>query len=200
MCLADVGMQPSQPRQSFSLAAALTGTAVGTITLLGWIFGNDALKGLGGTITMKANTAIGLIACGLSLASIVRRPRYWSIVAGVLAGAAGAIGTLTLLEHLSGWNLGIDQILFTERLGAAATASPGRMGPNGATSLLLMSIALLALRRDTRDSITRAQVCAAGVALLAMLALTGYRYGARELYDIARVTGIAFPTAVAFFL
>jgi uncharacterized protein (DUF697 family) len=90
MCLADVGMQPSQPRQSFSLAAALTGTAVGTITLLGWIFGNDALKGLGGTITMKANTAIGLIACGLSLASIVRRPRYWSIVAGVLAGAAGA--------------------------------------------------------------------------------------------------------------
>ncbi len=116
-----------------------------------------------------------------------------------LASLAGAIGALTLLEHLSGWTLGIDQLLFTERLGAAATASPGRMGPNGATSLLLMSIALLSLRRGTRGSITRAQVCAAGVALLAMLALTGYWYGARELYDIAHLTGIAFPTAFAFF-
>jgi hypothetical protein len=64
---------------------------------------------------------------------------------------------------------------------------------SAAPFLVLMSIARLALRRDTRESITRAQVCAVGV-LLAMLALTGYWYGARELYDIARVTGIAFPT------
>src|SRR5205085_8319500 len=150
-------------------------------------------------ITMKANTALGLIACGASLTLLIRRPGRRSWVAFVLAAAAGAIGALTLSEHLFGWNLGIDQLLFREPAGAAATASPGRMGPNGAISLVLTSLALLALRRDTEKSIARAQVLACGALMLAVVALTGYLYGARELYDVARVTGIALPTPFAFF-
>jgi PAS domain S-box-containing protein len=182
-----------------ALPAALVPIGVGAVTLLGWLSGIESLKGLGGSIHMKANTAIGLVACGLSLLLILRRPRHWSAVAAALAALAGAIGALTLLEHLSGWNLHIDELLFKEPVGAAATASPGRMGPNGALSLVLISIALLSLRQDTPRSVARAQVWAFGAAVLALLALTGYWYGARQLYDIARVTGIAYPTALAFF-
>jgi PAS domain-containing protein len=73
------------------------------------------------------------------------------------------------------------------------------MGPNGAISLVLTSLALLALGRDTEKSIARAQLLACGALMLAVVALTGYLYGARELYEVARVTGIALPTPFAFF-
>jgi hypothetical protein len=115
---------------------------------------------------MKANAAAGLIACGVALILLIRRPVGWSWLAFVLATTAGGIGALTLSEHLFGWNLGIDQLLFNEAVGAAATASPGRMGPNAATSLVLTCLALLALRRDTDKSIAKAQLFACGTAIL----------------------------------
>ena len=68
--------------------------------------------GAGGAITMKANAAMGLLACGLSLRLIVGsgRVRLWLALA--CAVVAGAIGILTLSEHFVGWNLGIDELLF----------------------------------------------------------------------------------------
>jgi PAS domain S-box-containing protein len=102
---------------------------------------------------------------------------------------------LTLSQHIVGWNLGIDELLFTEAPGAEATASPGRIGPNGSMSLVLACVAILLLRLDTPRRTAWAQWLAAAMATLAITALTGYWYGAEQLYDIARYTGIAFPTA-----
>jgi signal transduction histidine kinase/CheY-like chemotaxis protein len=177
------------------LAAGRFTTAVGATALAGWIFGLDSLKSIAGTITMKANMAVALVAFGVSLVLLVRAEARLKPAAALLAALGGMIGALTLSEHLFGWNLGIDQLLFIEAAGADATMSPGRMGPNGATNLVLASLALLSLRHDTPAAVRRAQALAGVMVMLATIPLAGYAYGARQLYDVARYTGIAFSTA-----
>ena len=177
-------------------SAATFGIIVGTLVLIGWTFDVELLKGMGHRITMKPNAAIGLMACGVSLLGHTIGGPLWRRVA--LGGAllSGTLGTLTLSEHLIGWDLGIDELLFKEPAGAVATTSPARMGPNASTSLLLASIALVALHRPTTRAATVAQVAASGMAILAMIALVGYLYGTQQLYSVARYTAIAWPTAL----
>ena len=61
------------------------------------------------------------------------------------------MGVLTLVEHLSGWDFGIDQLLAVETPGAMAVVSPNRMGIPASLSFTLTGLALLILsRRDHR--------------------------------------------------
>ena len=165
---------------------------VPALALTGWIFDVQWLKSAGGAITMKANTSVGLLCCSVSLWLFISRWKWSTPVAIGLAVLAGTIGILTFSENLFGWDLGIDQLLFVEEPGALATASPGRMGPNGALSLTFASIALLSLRRHPFAS----QLLAFWIAIFATVPIVGYWYGAEQLYSVARFTGIAWPTAL----
>lgn len=179
-----------------SVLANTVAIVVPALALAGWIFEVQSLTSAGGSITMKANTSIGLLACGLSLWLISSRAK-WSVRLAIgLAVLAGTIGVLTLTEHLAGWNLGIDELLFVEGPGALATASPGRMGPNGSVSLTFASLALLSLRRHP----FAAQLLAFWIAIFATVPIVGYWYGAEQLYSVARYTGIAWPTALTLLL
>jgi signal transduction histidine kinase len=187
-------------RQRMDLWARAAGAvvaAIGASVLCGWAFDIDALKGPYGPITMKTNAAVALLLCGIAVWATSRGVRGLA-VAG--AAAATAIGAATLSQHLFGWNLGIDQFLFTEPPGAAATTSPNRMGPHGATSFILAGSALLLLRRQTPRSIRAAEAMAFTGFAFSLVAITGYTYGATELFGIAPYTGIALHTAVALLL
>ena len=179
-----------------SVGASLGVAAVGAFVLCGWAWNVETFKTIYGPITMKTNTAIGLLLCGVSLAVIRRAPRLSTFC----AVAAGLIGGLTLSEHLAGWNLGIDELLFTEAPGAAATASPNRMGLTASTCLVLAGVSLCHLVRGDARGATVAQVLAAVALSLASIPIAGYLYGAEELYGIARYTGIALHTALALIL
>ena len=171
---------------------------ISAIVLTGWATGSPALTSLGGAISMKPNAAIGLLACALSLRGLGSRRRGAATAGRMLAFLAGALGILTLSQHIIGWNLDIDELLFSEAPGAVATASPARMGPNSSTSLTLAALALLCLYRASRRSIVTAQLLAACMAVIALVPVVGYMYGATELYAIARYTGIALHTGLSF--
>ncbi len=162
------------------------------MVLAGWFIGNDILKGAGGPIMMKANTAVALLASGLSLRLFVRPGRIAAILSTLFALFVGVLAATTLSQHIIGWHLGIDELLFIEGPGSPATASPGRMGINASLSLTLVAVALLTLRQRPAVS----QILAFATTIVATVAIVGYWYGAQELYGIARVTGIAWPTAV----
>ena len=176
------------------MAAASVAITVGVLVLVGWAADVDVLKSVNGPITMKPNAAVALVLSGAALIALVRR---WRVAGVLLASIAGAIGAATLSEHLIGWNLRIDQLLFSELPGAAATTSPNRMGPNACISFVLASAAILLLFRNTSRSIAIAQRIALLGGILAVIALSGYVYGAVELYALARYTGIALHTAGA---
>jgi signal transduction histidine kinase len=184
----------------FTSAVALFLMTVGITVLTGWAFDLTLLKGLGGAITMKANAAVALLASGIALYSLGSVSRSQGTVVRIGAIVAGLLGLLSLSEHLFGWNLGIDELLVREAPGAAATTSPGRMGPNASLSLTLAGIALWSLYRGGARAIARAQVLGACIATLALVPLIGYLYGATQLYAIARYTGIAIHTGIALLM
>jgi len=115
--------------QNFSRISAIFVMVVGVIALAGWTFDIPILKGLYRGITMKSNAALCLLLSGFSLwvlhwhtpGNLARRAAQWSAV------IVSVLGALTLSQHVFGWNLGIDQFLFTVPPGQPSTSSPRRM-------------------------------------------------------------------------
>jgi PAS domain S-box-containing protein len=184
----------------FSRAAGIVVMLMGATVLAGWLFDISILKSGYSNIAMKANTAVALMLAGISLSLLnVNTESNLRRLSGEFSAIAiMLIGVLTLSQHIVGWNLGIDQLLFTEPTGAGATTSPGRMGPPASTCFTLSGIAMLLLH--LRRTIRFAQFAAIIVALWALLAIIGYAYQVEQLYGIAHYTGIALHTAVTLFL
>src|SRR5829696_726987 len=100
-----------------SIAGALLAMAIGSAALLGWILDVDFLKRIHpNLVAMKANTAVCLILISSSCLLLRDRnaPIWQRRVAQVFAAVVATVGIVTLSEHLIGWNLGIDQLLFYE--------------------------------------------------------------------------------------
>ena len=176
------------------LSAALV-TLAGLMVLIGWIADIGDFKSVYGPITMKANTAIALILGGISLFGLTINHKQLKLLSQICAVFIVLIGLATLSEHLIGWNLGIDELLFRESPGAVATTSPGRMGITASTCLVFFGVSLLILYRGRRVSLAQGLTLIGG--LWAMLAVVGYAYQAEQLYAIAQYTGIALHTAVS---
>jgi PAS domain S-box-containing protein len=185
--------------KAFSRAAAVFVMLVGAVAMVGWLSDVDWLKSIYGDITMKANTALSLMLMGASLWTLrVANHKSSRRIGEICAATAGLIGLLTLSEHVIGWNLHIDQLLFTEPPGALATTSPGRMGITASSCFILFGIAMLLAYR--RRGVSLAQGLSIASGFWAMLAIIGYAYGAEALFGVARYTGIALPTAIALFV
>jgi hypothetical protein len=118
---------------------------VGALSLIGWLLDIDGLKSIYGNITMKANAALSLLLAGgsLWLLYVVEGKTFVHRAGQVCATTVALIGALTLSEHVFGWNLGIDQVLFTEAAGALATTSPGHRTLASSCSRFRMALLLL---------------------------------------------------------
>lgn len=172
-------------------AYAILGAA---ISLAGWISGIERFKDWFGTgITIKANTSIFVLSAGIALLLSIVTPRQKNTVR-LLSGFAVVLSLLTASQHLTGYDLGIDTLIFSEPAGSPATASPGRMGIPASTSLSMIGIAVFI---STFGVTSRKAASLLGTLALAVssLSIVGYLFGANQLYDLPRVTGIAFQTA-----
>ncbi|MEP7314694.1 MAG: ATP-binding protein [Pseudomonadota bacterium] len=185
---------PSSAPRIISTTAGAFVLLGGVVSFVGWAAGAPRLTDWAGVgIAIKANTALAASAAGLALMLAVWYPAG-CIVIRVLAAFAGLLGGLTLFEHLSGWSLGIDTLLFDEPPGAAATVAPGRMGPPAAFGLLAIGVALLLKTLGPRSR--GASVVLALLTLtIGVLSLVGYWYGAEAMYTLPRLTGVAPQTA-----
>lgn len=180
-----------------SLVVALTGLG----GLLGWILDNEALKGVfQGGVTIKPNAAIGLLLAAGALWGLREptAPRLARVGRGC-AIACVLLGGATLWEHVSGADLGIDQLIFREPPGEPGTVSPGRMGPPASINLVLAGIAMLLAYTGGTFRVRTFQILATLVCAIALIPLIGYAHAASELYSSPPYTGIALHTAVALF-
>jgi two-component system, chemotaxis family, sensor kinase Cph1 len=178
--------------------ASLLSVAVGACGLVGWMFGVPLLKSvLPGLVTIKANTSLCFVLIGMAL-WLRKEPRAaaWAKnTARVLAVVVAVVGGLTLWECLTGWNAGIDQILFEESAKeAVGSVRPGLMSPITAANFLLLGMALAMLdwftpRRRTWPS----QLLGSVAAILSVFALLDLVFANHGFH-----TGIALQTAVTF--
>ena len=182
--------------ERISLFTALLVTAGGCTVLTGWIFGIPFLQSiLPKFVTMKVNTAICFMLIGLSLLlwdnkSLISRFNIG--LTHISAFIVFVMGTLTIFEYVSGLNIGIDQFIIQERALAILTSHLGRMAINTAINFTLISTAILLMRVEKIQVIYLTQLIAIISGYVALLALTGYFYGASPL-----ILGEHYSTAMA---
>src|SRR5262249_42400548 len=94
----------------------------------------------------------------------------------------------------AGVNLHIDTLLFHRPWGDVAATRPGRMGPPASVCLTLLGIALFVARPGSRAG-SAAPAAGLAVVFVSFLSITGYLFGADQLFTIPRLTGIALQTS-----
>ncbi|MFE0512748.1 SpoIIE family protein phosphatase [Streptomyces sp. NPDC058964] len=182
--------------------AALAAAALGAAGLFGWILGSDVLRRApGADSTMTANTAVALLALGVSLflAARARVTRWASAAARAAAALAPLIGGLTTVEYVTGSRLGIDELLFRDDTARLAAEVPGRMAPNTASALLIGGVAAWCAS-TSRIPAWASQVPGLAVLALGMLRLYGFAYAVPELERFGAYKGMALYTGLALVL
>ncbi|MFJ9870197.1 SpoIIE family protein phosphatase [Streptomyces sp. NPDC101165] len=175
---------------------------LGAVGLSGWILGIDVLRRVPGTdAVMSANTAMALLALGVSLFLVAHGwVTPWAIaVARAAAALAALIGGLTLVEYATGTGLGIDQLLFKDDTARLAAEVPGRMAPNTAAALVVGGVAALCASTSRLPAWT-SQVPGLAVLVLGMLRLYGFAYAVPELERFGAYKGMALYTGLALVL
>jgi PAS domain S-box-containing protein len=182
-----------------SIFASLT-FSIGFAALLGWILDIDVLKRIHPSlVNMKANTAVCLMLIATavfllqetSVSPIKRR------IAQVCAAIVGMIGIITFSEHLFGWNVGLDQLLFYESREEAGQSFPGRMGVAASLNFIFLGIAISFLDARSTRWFRLSNISVLMVVAITLLVFLYYFYGI-ELEPVALYFTIALHTVVAF--
>ncbi len=175
---------------------------IGLAVVAGWHLDITSLKTiLPGYISMKVNTAIGLIAFAVGLVAVgASQPddKRARLSVTFLNTLGLIIGILTLAEYVLAFNLGIDELVYTDPLPPGATYPPGRLAPITAIALVLMGAAnhfyLIAGRKRFR----LAQSLYFIVALISFQSIVSYALGIQTSFGVASHTRIALHTAFSF--
>ena len=186
--------------QAFARASGIAVALCGLAVLAGWALDLPLLKTIAPDFpSMKANTAISFVLAGGALYALSARQidQHLHLAARAAAFLVALTAVLTLSEYLYGWEMGIDQFLFTEAPPAGAL-HPGRMAPAGALIFFLVGVSLLVL--DVKRCYPVAQVLTLLGALVALTALIGYAYGVESLYGIGSTNGMALHSSICFLL
>ena len=186
--------------RALSVAFASVTFCIGGAALLGWLLENEILKRVHPSlVTMKANTSICLMLVGLSVFLIQDRSgsRLKRRIARACAAIVALVGLLTLSQHLIGWDLGLDQLLFYESREAAGQSFPGRMGVASSLNFSFLGLALSLV--DTRSNrwCRLSNISVLMVVAITLLVFLYYFYGI-EVEPIALYFTIALHTVVAF--
>ncbi|MFI6322788.1 PAS domain S-box protein [Nonomuraea sp. NPDC050556] len=183
---------PPDPRVLARSARITVGATV--VALLCAASGLAGWLGLFPPAILKPNTVVGLLLAGTGLLLFRTKGRR---VAFVCASGAVVVGALTVAEHLTGADLGIDGLLLTAP-GVDPTALPGtvpgRMGLNTALAIALVGAAQLLLARGWAWT---GQVLALLVMLLALLRGYGALYQVPPLSHSSTFPGQALHAALA---
>jgi hypothetical protein len=169
---------------------------IGSIWLVLWFTGIAPRWAAEGLNVVKTNMALAQVLAGVALVwlSPGSRNPVFERLGLFCAAVVFLIGALTLSQHLFSYDLGIDQLLASEPPGAAATASPNRIGPPGSSSLILLG-AGLALLASPRSRL--APWFGVGTCVLNLIPTVGFLYGISQFYSNPRMTGIAWSTVIA---
>ena len=182
-----------------SLAAGAFSAAVGCLVLAGWTLEVEVLKRIvPGLVAMNPITAVAFVLTGAALLLSGGDREGGRAAARGLALVVALVGLLKLAELYLGWNVGVDRLLFPEKLGAVGDGLPNRMAPNTAFNFLVVGIALSVLDVRVRRGLWPAQILALVTCLASLLALIGYVFGAASLYGVGSYIPMALHTALTF--
>ena len=132
--------------------AAAAAVVIAAVVLLGWAIDAHVLRAFStGAVAMKTNAAVGVVMAGVAvLVKVGDPPRRRRLAGDGLGLACTVLGLVTLAEYVTGWQPGIDELLFSEPLTAVRTSSPNRMAASAALCLVLLGAAVVLMGRGRR--------------------------------------------------
>ena len=177
----------------------------GIAVLVGWAFDIALLKSVfPGLVTMKANTAIGMVLGGLALALLSREKiaTPMRLCAAALAVVVVALGVLTLGDYFIGWNFRIDELLFRDAIESVGTSRPGRMSPSTAFCFILAGSALWVASQQFVRRLRFSVLSGLGATLVVIggVATLGQISNALLNFRLWNYFGMALHTAAGFVL
>jgi PAS domain S-box-containing protein len=189
------GRRLDSRRVSIGISAALV--VFGLSVLVGWVSGLDFLTSWNPEhVQTKVNAALCFTLLGLALGVSVgsASPRRIWFARG-LAFLAMAIAGATLVEHLGGIDLGIDQALHSDPV-STSSPHPGRFAVQTAIAFISAALAILTLGRRGRwrDATQALGVVCASVGGVSLM---GYLYGAEVLQSVGSATQVSLPASVS---
>jgi PAS domain S-box-containing protein len=187
--------RPDSRRVSVGISAGLV--VFGLSVLVGWASGLDLLTSWNpGHVQTKVNAALCFVLLGLALGVSVgwtSHRRIW--LARGLACLALALAGATLLEHLAGVDLGIDQVLRADPV-SASSPHPGRFAVQTAVAFTGAAVAVLTLGRRGRW-LDVSQALGVLCASIGGISLLGYMYGAEALLSIGSPNQVSLPASAS---
>lgn len=186
-------------RLTAGVCLALAATGIAAAALASRLFPDAGLHLSG--LDMKVNASAAIIAASTGWLALQRRELALRVAGYALAGLAASIGGLTLLEHLTGADFGMDQLIAAADPNLSA-GRPGRMSVAICVSLLLAAIAVLLTRaRGERVDDLRQFARLGGLAIpLFAIALYLYDPGALGVIDGFEATAVETAAALALLL
>lgn len=184
--------------------SALVTILIGILGLASHVFNLPVLRGMQEPmLQMRPNTAIGLICLGLALKLLIL-PRHKGqvIISRGLSGLVILLGTVTMIQYIFGFDIGIDQ-WFWPQLPTPENPYPGRMVPATAINFILKGSALLLLDWELNNGSRPAQYISIITALIPLQVLVAYSYGTHAILNVGihpYLTQMAPHTAVAWFV
>ncbi len=186
------------------LFSGWVGVSVGALVLAGWTADIDPLKRVfPAFVSMNPLTAVCFLAAasGLLLLRQESPSRGRRIRAAVCAAVPMACGGLVLLRYLTGWDAGIDRLLFSSALESEGPNVANAMALHTALLFLLSggALQLVAFGVGRRAAVV-SQSLAVATTALALLVLVGYVYQASPFLAVGPSIPMVLNTAAAFFL
>jgi signal transduction histidine kinase len=170
----------------------------GALVLVGWAGNIAVLKSvIPGFISMKANTAVGLMT--LSLASLLlshQSSSFQKNLGLLLAALIFLLAILTLCEYLFTKDFGIDEFLFLDPDAMKTRWPPGRFAPITGVSFIFISTALICHAINPLRFVKLAQGLVMISWIASLQALVGYICGNSYSFGSAFYTQIALHTAL----
>src|SRR5918912_1921098 len=136
-----------------ALTASLVTILISGVVLFGWMFGIEPFKRIFPTfVAMNPTTAVAFILLGVALWSSQTKDASQGVLllARLCLALVALIGVLKLGEVLFGWAIGVDQLLFADKLRVDPTGQPNRIAPDTSLNLVLLGCALLLLSSRLR--------------------------------------------------
>lgn len=181
-------------------AAGLIVVAIAALELLGWLLHlQPLLRFLAKPTAMNPVTASSLLLLGIGLhlsskrSSALFPAEWWMHLFPLFPFCVAA---LKIAEYVVGWELELDQILFSSQL--ATFTPPNQISPNTALALFLASTALPLIDLETPRGFRPAQVLILACGTLALIALIGYAYQVSSLYRVGTSIPMDLSTAACF--
>src|SRR5690606_8501284 len=103
-----------------------------------------------------------------------------------------------LVQFVTGWDAGIDRLLFPNATRSFGIPDPGRVSVGSAAGFFLTGVSIVMASGTVRRRIVASQILALVVFALALFVLLGYALGVRRYYEIGPDNPASLPATIAF--